>query len=212
MTIWCICHYMRNWMIHTQKWNWSEITPAFIKTDITMSQNSRYMWDVLSAVQLDGIWQCWDNMIVCCLWVVSDLLPSSTLFWLCFYPVVWNIDCDIITLTLRDMQKIWVSWELWVVIQHAVAIMAAIYSLLIFLYVGDKMFSVYIVAFSLSPWIFFISCNYHLCLNTRLSKQSWGRWFETPSHSLWHHCNYYGGLEHGNRHLNLVIILYNIDE
>ena len=26
-------------------------------------------------------------------------------------------------------------------------------------------------------------------LNKRLSKQSWGWWFETPSHSLWRHCN-----------------------
>ena len=28
-----------------------------------------------------------------------------------------------------------------------------------------------------------------LRLNKRLSKQSWGWWFETPSHSLWCHCN-----------------------
>ena len=28
-----------------------------------------------------------------------------------------------------------------------------------------------------------------LCLNKRLSKQSWGWWFETPSRSLWRHCN-----------------------
>ena len=26
-------------------------------------------------------------------------------------------------------------------------------------------------------------------LKNRLSKQSWGLWFETPSFSLWHHCN-----------------------
>ena len=26
---------------------------------------------------------------------------------------------------------------------------------------------------------------FDLCLNKRLSKQSWGRWFETPSCSLW---------------------------
>ena len=26
-------------------------------------------------------------------------------------------------------------------------------------------------------------------LNKRLSKQSWGRWFETPSRSWWRHCN-----------------------
>ena len=28
-----------------------------------------------------------------------------------------------------------------------------------------------------------------LCLNKRLNKQSWGWWFETPSHPLWRHCN-----------------------
>ena len=28
-----------------------------------------------------------------------------------------------------------------------------------------------------------------LRLNKRLSKQSWRRWFETPSRSLWRHCN-----------------------
>ena len=28
-----------------------------------------------------------------------------------------------------------------------------------------------------------------LHLNKRLSKQSWGRWLETPSLSLWRHCN-----------------------
>ena len=30
---------------------------------------------------------------------------------------------------------------------------------------------------------------FDLCLNKRLSKQSWGWWFETPSHPLWRHCN-----------------------
>ena len=30
-----------------------------------------------------------------------------------------------------------------------------------------------------------------LCLNKRLSKQSWGWWFETPSRPLWRHCNVY---------------------
>ena len=28
-----------------------------------------------------------------------------------------------------------------------------------------------------------------LCLNKRLSWQSWGWWFETPSHPLWRHCD-----------------------
>ena len=28
-----------------------------------------------------------------------------------------------------------------------------------------------------------------LRLNKRLSKQSWSRWFQTPSRLLWHHCN-----------------------
>ena len=30
---------------------------------------------------------------------------------------------------------------------------------------------------------------FDLRLNKRLSKQSWGWWFETPSWSLWRHCN-----------------------
>ena len=30
---------------------------------------------------------------------------------------------------------------------------------------------------------------FDLCLNKRLSKQSWGWWFETLSHPLWCHCN-----------------------
>ena len=30
---------------------------------------------------------------------------------------------------------------------------------------------------------------FDLCLNKRLSKQSWGWWFETPLCSLWRHCN-----------------------
>ena len=32
---------------------------------------------------------------------------------------------------------------------------------------------------------------FELCLNKRLSKQSWGRWFEMSSPSLWRHCNDY---------------------
>ena len=30
---------------------------------------------------------------------------------------------------------------------------------------------------------------FDLHLNKRLNKQSWGWWFETPSRSLWRHCN-----------------------
>ena len=30
---------------------------------------------------------------------------------------------------------------------------------------------------------------FDLCLNERLSKKSWGWWFETPSCPLWRHCN-----------------------
>ena len=32
---------------------------------------------------------------------------------------------------------------------------------------------------------------FDLRLNKPLSKQSWGWWFETPSHPLWRHCNEY---------------------
>ena len=33
--------------------------------------------------------------------------------------------------------------------------------------------------------------SFDLRLNKRLSKQSWGWWFETPSRPLWCHCNVY---------------------
>ena len=31
--------------------------------------------------------------------------------------------------------------------------------------------------------------SFDVSLNNRLSKQWWGWWFETPSYSLWRHCN-----------------------
>ena len=34
-----------------------------------------------------------------------------------------------------------------------------------------------------------VTRSFDLRLNKRLSKQSWGWWFETPSRSLWRHCN-----------------------
>ena len=32
-------------------------------------------------------------------------------------------------------------------------------------------------------------CFFYLCLNKRLSKQSWDLWFKTPSRPLWRHSN-----------------------
>ena len=39
------------------------------------------------------------------------------------------------------------------------------------------------------PMVWNFNVFFHLCLNKRLSKQSWGWRFETPSCSLWRHCN-----------------------
>ena len=39
-------------------------------------------------------------------------------------------------------------------------------------------------------------CFFYLRLNKRLSKQSWGWWFETPSHPLWRHCYDLGSAKH----------------
>ena len=36
---------------------------------------------------------------------------------------------------------------------------------------------------------------FDLLLNTRLSKQPWGLWFEAPPRSLWRHCNVTRGLQ-----------------
>ena len=37
---------------------------------------------------------------------------------------------------------------------------------------------------------------FDLRLNKRLSKQSWGWWFETPPHPLWRHCNMFSNTKH----------------
>ena len=49
--------------------------------------------------------------------------------------------------------------------------------------------------------------------SARLSKQSWGWWFETPSCSLWRHCNADAHLKHANlmqsdAKLRHVILMY----
>ena len=46
---------------------------------------------------------------------------------------------------------------------------------------------------------------FDLCLNKRLSKQSWGWWFETPSRPLWRHRN--ECLESSRDCLGLIIII-----
>ena len=43
-------------------------------------------------------------------------------------------------------------------------------------------------------WSFDVS--FDLRLNKRWSKQSWGWWFEAPSHPFWRHCNYWLGRTH----------------
>ena len=45
---------------------------------------------------------------------------------------------------------------------------------------------------------------FDLRLNNRLNKQSWGWWFETPSRSLWRHCNALG-LLHRHRDNHTVV-------
>ena len=39
------------------------------------------------------------------------------------------------------------------------------------------------------PWRGALMFSLICALNKRLSKQSWGWWFDTPSRSLWRHCN-----------------------
>ena len=51
-------------------------------------------------------------------------------------------------------------------------------------------------------WCFFFICN----LNKRLSKQSWGGWFEMPSRPLWRHCN---GVDIHKTKTTLRIAAYN---
>ena len=48
---------------------------------------------------------------------------------------------------------------------------------------------------------------FHLCLNKRLNKQSWDWWFETPSRSLWRHCNASQCWQSDRKKANIVFVL-----
>ena len=48
---------------------------------------------------------------------------------------------------------------------------------------------------------------FDLCLNKRLSKQSWGWWFETLSRPLWHQCNV--NITDGNDIILTVMYIFN---
>ena len=49
---------------------------------------------------------------------------------------------------------------------------------------------------------------FDLCLNKRLSKQSWGWWFDTPSRSSWCHCNDHPHRRYCNRKIPWVLQLF----
>ena len=50
---------------------------------------------------------------------------------------------------------------------------------------------------------------FDMCLNKRLSKQSWGWWFETPSLSLWCHCNDHGSIKLSCNHPHIQMLSIN---
>ena len=47
---------------------------------------------------------------------------------------------------------------------------------------------------------------FDLHLNKRLSKQSWGWWFDTPSLPLWRHCNVYINSNHSGEAMYISLI------
>ena len=46
---------------------------------------------------------------------------------------------------------------------------------------------------------------HELCLNKRLSKQSWHRWFKKPSRSLWRHCSGTNGCNKSYIHIQYIM-------
>ena len=51
-----------------------------------------------------------------------------------------------------------------------------------------------------------------LRLNKRLSKQSWGWWFETLSHPLWHHCKMWGFFIQSVIHIQVYTVCSNVHQ
>ena len=49
---------------------------------------------------------------------------------------------------------------------------------------------------------------FDLRLNKRLSKQSWGWWIETPSNSLWRHCNGSKRIEYIPLNMHMVLLCF----
>ena len=49
---------------------------------------------------------------------------------------------------------------------------------------------------SQTPGMLSFDAFFDLCLNKQLGKHLRCRWFETPTHSFWHHCNGNGYLQH----------------
>ena len=56
-----------------------------------------------------------------------------------------------------------------------------------------------------------IDVFFDLRLNTHLSKQSWGWWFETPSCPLWCHNNVDESGWSSNRHISILMMMYGKD-
>ena len=49
-----------------------------------------------------------------------------------------------------------------------------------------------------------------LRVNKRLSKKSWGWWFETPSHSLWRHSNESNAILYSFHHHRLSTVIHRV--
>ena len=86
--------------------------------------------------------------------------------------------CSKLLLDEETLQGIYASW--W---RHQIET----FSTLLAICVGNSSVTGEFPAQRPVTWSFDVS--FDLSLNERLGKQSWGWWFETPSHPLWRHSN-----------------------
>ena len=89
----------------------------------------------------------------------------------------WPVTCRHTTFTWFNLDSSWAWWR------HQMATFSALLAFC----VGNSPVTCEFPA--QRPVTQSFDVFFDLCLNKRLSKQTWACWFEMPSHSLWRHCN-----------------------
>ena len=163
-------HWLKNPVIEKTWWNirWYYIDLYMVKAEFSLWINS--LWPS------DTIW--WHRpgstlvqVMACCLMAPSHYMKQ---YWVIISEILWHSPND--------------NFYPWYELEHYMMTssngnICRITGLLCGEFTGPGEFP------AQRPVTWSFDVFFHLRLNKRLSKQSWGWWFETPSRPLWRQCN-----------------------